>query len=312
MDLPGIAILLAALICLSLSLQWGGVSKPWHSGSVIATLICAFVLFGLFGFVETRLGERAAVNIRILRQNRTIASFMVFQVFLNGCFFLFLYFLPLYYQGVAGLSPAQSGIRMIPLLAIMSGGAIVVGAVYMLTGEYQLPTIFGCALVVAANALIYTLDARTPSANVVGYQVLAGIGIGFTAQAAITVSQVVVADRADLSSVTAMALFFQLFGGALWLPVAQSLFINRVVRDLSAALGFDAGPLVASAGAGGAFSAHLPASVAAKVIDAFVNGLQQVYILGMVLAGVALTIAVLSVVFDRRKLPRGTMMSMGA
>ncbi|KAJ7759659.1 major facilitator superfamily domain-containing protein [Mycena metata] len=48
LDVPGFCLLLGSLICFTLALQWGGQTKPWNDGSVIATLVMWVVLTAAF------------------------------------------------------------------------------------------------------------------------------------------------------------------------------------------------------------------------------------------------------------------------
>jgi len=72
-DIPGILLLLATLVCFFLALEWGGVTKPWNSSSVIGIIIGCGLLLIAFILVEWRSGERAILVPRILR-NRTMAA----------------------------------------------------------------------------------------------------------------------------------------------------------------------------------------------------------------------------------------------
>lgn len=74
LDFPGAGILLASLICLILALEWGGVTKPWSSGSVIATLVLWIVLTIAFFVVEYVQGERAGMPFRLLKQRMIWAN----------------------------------------------------------------------------------------------------------------------------------------------------------------------------------------------------------------------------------------------
>lgn len=68
MDLPGTFIILIAIICLLLALQWGGISKAWNSGSVIALLVMFVVLSIAFVVVEYFQGDRAMLLPEILKK----------------------------------------------------------------------------------------------------------------------------------------------------------------------------------------------------------------------------------------------------
>ena len=248
MDFGGTALLLAAVICFLLAMQWAGITKPWSSADVIGTLIGAGLITGVYLFVEAILKERATLNMRLLSA-KPIALLMMQQVCVCSTFFVLLYYLPIYFQAVSGTSPAESGVRIIPLLATSSVFAIVSGLVLSMTGDYQVVMITGNVLITLGSALIYTLDVDSPVAEWVGYQIPAGIGLGLSVQITIIACQSLV-DATDLSTVSAMALFFQLLAGAIWLSIAQVLFGNRLVRVLSDSFGaeraqalFHAGPV---------------------------------------------------------------------
>jgi hypothetical protein len=271
--------------------------------------VTSIVLFIAFAAWEAHIGERASINFRILRTNRTIALLMAFQFLINGCIFIALYNLPLYFQGVKGLNPSQSGVKTIPLLGLTAGGAIIAGLLYMFTGEWQAPTVLGSMLATVGCGMLYTLDSMSPESQTVGYQCIVGVGLGFTVQVAITVGQVV-AKAEDLSVVSAMALFFQLAGGAVWITVAQSVFVNRLAGFLSAQFNVSRATIVAAGATGGR------QSLSGALLDTFVEGyvlaLRDVWILCVAIVGAATVVAVLHVVVDRHKLPRGTLLAMPA
>lgn len=299
MDLGGTALVLGAVICFLLAMQWAGVTKSWMSADVIGTIVGAGVIATLFVAVEILLRERAALNMRILT-SKPIAILMSHQVCVCSCFFVVLYYLPLYFQVVSGVDPAQSGIRIIPLLATSSVFAIISGLVISVTGEFQGVMVVGNILLTIGSGLMYSLDVGSPAREWIGYQLPVGIGLGLSVQVAIIVCQSLV-KPADLSPVSAIALFFQLLAGAVWLSIAQVLFGNRLVRDLTAAFGssvkahdiFRAGP----AGMRGILS-HDELNVA---IRAYMAGLKDAYAVSIALGSVASVVAVGALVFDRRK-----------
>jgi MFS family permease len=72
-DFIGLVVLLAGLICFFLALQWGGVTKPWSDGSVIACLVLWVVLTGAFLGIEWWQKDRALMVPRLLA-NRNIGA----------------------------------------------------------------------------------------------------------------------------------------------------------------------------------------------------------------------------------------------
>lgn len=71
LDLPGFFLLLVSLICLTLALQWGGQTKAWNDGSVIATLVLWILLTMGFFLTERLQGSRAMAPFSILRKRMT-------------------------------------------------------------------------------------------------------------------------------------------------------------------------------------------------------------------------------------------------
>ena len=76
-DFIGLVVLLAGLICFFLALQWGGVTKPWSDGSVIACLVLWVVLTGAFLGIEWWQQDRALMVPRLLA-NRNIGACCAF------------------------------------------------------------------------------------------------------------------------------------------------------------------------------------------------------------------------------------------
>lgn len=74
LDIPGFSLLLASLVCYILALQWGGQSKDWNDGTVIATLVLWIVFKILFVVVEYFQGVRAMVPLRLLKPRITWAN----------------------------------------------------------------------------------------------------------------------------------------------------------------------------------------------------------------------------------------------
>lgn len=71
MDLPGAFLVLAAVVCYLLALQWGGTTKPWSSRDVYGTIIAFGLIMVLFVVVEWWQGDRALL-VPYLLKNRVI------------------------------------------------------------------------------------------------------------------------------------------------------------------------------------------------------------------------------------------------
>lgn len=71
LDFLGFSLLLGAIICLTSALQWGGQTKSWSEGTVIATLVLWIFLNIIFVVIEWFQGPRAIVLLRLLKPRMT-------------------------------------------------------------------------------------------------------------------------------------------------------------------------------------------------------------------------------------------------
>lgn len=288
MDPLGTVTIMAAVICFILALQWGGVTKPWSSSPVIGTLVGFVVLIIVFGIVEWRMGDRAVLQGKYLR-HRGILVNLLFIFFFAGAFFELLYYLPIYFQSVDGVSASESGIRNIPLVLGASLLTVVAGGAITATGVYVPFLIGGAVLTTVANGLLYTLDIGSPSSHWIGYQALAGMGIGLAIQVPIIANQAFVS-MSEISSITAITLFFQTVGGAFFVSAAQTAFTNRLLDRVPVTAPGVTPSLVVSTGATQLRNVFSPSELPGILI-AYMDGLKLSFALAIALAGITLPIA---------------------
>ncbi|KAF2435063.1 major facilitator superfamily transporter [Tothia fuscella] len=299
MDFIGTFILMASFTCLILALQWGGVTKSWNSGEVIGTLVTFAVLLVVFIGVEIWQDDRALIIPRLMKQ-KTIVLLSLFQVFNCGAFLLMMYYLPIYFQVVSGVSASQSGIRNLPYLIGISLCTIASGFGITMYGHYLPWMVFGSVFSVIGGGLIYSLDVGSPSSEWIGYQALAGIGLGFSLQVPIIVGQAIVALE-DVSSITAILVFFQSVSGAIFVSVGNSLFTNKLISTVPKLVAGVDPQLVVATGAT-ELRKVFSADQVPRLVRSYMSGLKDAYALGIALGGLATIVAIVAVMIDRRKL----------
>ena len=72
MDLPGAVMIMAAVICYILAMQYGGVTKPWNSSVVIGLLVGFGLITIAFVVVEFFQKDRALLLPRLLKDRSMI------------------------------------------------------------------------------------------------------------------------------------------------------------------------------------------------------------------------------------------------
>ena len=230
LDLIGACIIVPAVICLLLALQWGGSTYPWNNSRIIGLFVGFGLLISIFIYSQLRLGDKATLPPRLFR-NRSVLAAVTFSFFFGAGFFALIYYLPLYFQSVKGSSATQSGIELLPLLLATVISSIVTGGLISAIGYYTPVLILCMALFAIGSGLITTYAIDTPFGNWFGYQVLAGAGIGAGFQGGILTVQTVL-PLEDVPVATAVISFFQQLGGALFIAISQTVFQNGLVSAI--------------------------------------------------------------------------------
>jgi hypothetical protein len=232
-DLVGTVLFIPGIISLLLALQWGGTKYPWSNGRIIALFVIFVVL--ITGFVASQIyyKEKATVPPRIF-MNRSVWSSSFFSACLGSSFFIMVYYLPFWFQGVKGTSAIESGIRNLPMILSLVIFSIISGGLVTTFGYYA-PFILASVVLMSIGAgMLATLSVHSGAGEWIGYQILFGIGIGMGMQ------QTMVAVQAslpldDIAVGTAIIIFSQTLGGALFICVAENVFQNKLVSNIAAA-----------------------------------------------------------------------------
>ena len=230
LDIPGTAIFIVDVVCCLLALQWGGSVYPWSNWRVILCLTLFGILTLVFIYVQWIQGENATIPFHIIR-NKSVAAACWFTFCLGGGFFVLIYWVPIWFQAIKGASAFKSGIMSIPMVIALVIANIVSGIGTTVIG-YYVEFYYLCVVFSAIGAgLLTTFQVTTGHSMWIGYQVIYGFGVGFGMQQGLITIQTVLPLK-DIPTGTAMAMFFQTFGGALFVSVAQNIFNNRLLSQV--------------------------------------------------------------------------------
>ena len=200
-DPVGIILAMGSITCFILALQYGGNSYAWGSSVVIGMLVGFVAIAAALVCWEIWLGDYAMMLPRLWKQ-RSLWSTAPYQFFFMGSYIVLLYYLPVYFQSVLGVSPIQSGVRNLPLVLAATVFALVGGIVVTKTGRAQQVMFAGSMLATVAIGLIYTLDIGSSTGKWVGYQFFTGASMAIAIMQGLTMAQAY-ADPDDLAPVTA-------------------------------------------------------------------------------------------------------------
>ncbi|KAI2629294.1 major facilitator superfamily domain-containing protein [Hypomontagnella submonticulosa] len=231
LDPIGNIVFLPGIVCLILVLQWGGVEYPWNNARIIVLLVLCGVFCAVFVAIQIWKKEDATVPPRIMKQ-RSVAAAAWFG-FWNGAGLMALtYYLPIWFQAVKGVSAVESGIMLLPLVLSTVITSLVSGALVSKIGYYA-PFFLSSSITMPIGAgLLTTLTPSSGDGQWIGYQILLGIGLGFGAQQPFNVVQTELSKK-DVPIGSSVIIFARFLGSAIFLPVAQTIFLNNMVSKLT-------------------------------------------------------------------------------
>lgn len=189
------------------------------------------------------------------------------------------YYLPIWFQAIQGVTALQSGIHLLPLILSLVAASILSGILVHRVGYYTPFLLFGIWFTCVGAGLLTTLQPSTPTAKWIGYQVLYGWGFGLGSQAPNLAAQTVL-QKPDVPIGTSLMFFSQLLGGTIFVSVGQNVFENQLRQRLASVSSFDAGGLLDS---GATSLVELPASIKPAVLVAYNESLRQVFRVGLIL-----------------------------
>ncbi|PBP24659.1 DHA14-like major facilitator [Diplocarpon rosae] len=284
-DLYGTAVFLPAIVCLLLALQWGGTKYTWGSWRIIILFIFSGILISAFVAIQFWKQETATVPPKIMK-NRTMWSASFFSFALGAAFLLLVYFLPIWFQAVKGASAVKSGIMNIPMVLSLIVLSILSGILVTVIGYYAPFMILSSVFFAIGAGLLSTLTPESDHSKWIGYQCIAGLGIGLGMQQSLIAVQTVL----DISLVpigTSIVIFLQTLGGALFVSIGLNVFTNKLVESLGK-YAPDVDPLIVLSIGATSLQKDLPADQLPGVKLAYNAALTQAFLVAAVMA--ALTV----------------------
>ena len=276
LDLVGFILFAPAAVQLLLALQYGGNKYAWNSPVVIGLFCGAGVTFIIFCIWDVWKKDAAMIPLSMIRKKVVWSSCLTFA-FLMSHLFITQYYLPIYFQGVNGVSPTLSGIYLLPTILTQLLFAVGIGKIVQRVG-YYLPCIITSAIFLAVSGgLLSTFTADEPIANWVGYQVLLGVGRGCGLQMPIVAVQNNLAPP-QIPIAMALVMFSQTLGGAMFLSFSDTIFTNSL-RALISQYAPNVDPqAVVDAGATG-FRSILSSDDLGNVLIAYAMSVDRVFYL---------------------------------
>ena len=284
-DVAGMVTLTLALVALLLPTSMGGTTWAWSSPQVIGLYVLGVALTVAFILVERRAAE-PVLPLRLFRSSiftlSNIAGFFISMMMFGAIIYI-----PVFAQGVLGVSATNSGLILMPMNLALIGLGILGGLLVTRTGRYKELMLFGVALMGVGFWLLTRLGVGSSQSALTLAMTVFGIGLGLCMQQYTLVVQNN-ASRRDLGVATASTQFFRNVGNT----IGVAVFGTIMTTELKTAIPRHMPPeVLAKMPAGQSFStgsvldpealAKLPPVVAQAIRAGLSDSLHTVFMIGL-------------------------------
>ncbi|XPS72898.1 hypothetical protein M3J09_005056 [Ascochyta lentis] len=223
-DWLGTFTILIATILLLVGLQTGGTTS-YNSPMVIVFLVLGAVAYLIFPLTQWWEGSRNGSPIMPLRIFRDTSNLSALGVcaFDALVFNSVAYFVPLYFQIVAGRSPSTTGVLMLALAIPLTVVSLASGYFIEKTGRFMDWLQGGLFLMTCGVGALISLTSSFDLGKAIGFLVLIGAGFGPTFHTPLIALQTRIRD-ADMAVGTATFGFVRMLSGAVGVVVGQVIF----------------------------------------------------------------------------------------
>jgi EmrB/QacA subfamily drug resistance transporter len=231
-DWAGVATLVLCVVPLLLALTWV-TDYGWSSTRVELLLAFAFVMLGAFLYAETKAVEPMIPLSLFSEPIITMCSTGVFV--LGVAMFGLIIYLPLFMQGVLGVTATKSGNLLTPMMLGIVIGTFVCGQATLRLRSYKTPVIVGSVLITIGAILFARLNASSHPSDVLLGMTTAGFGMGLLLPA-YTVAVQNAAPYRHMGIATASSTFFRSIGSTVGVAIFGSLLLTHYHHDFASAV----------------------------------------------------------------------------
>jgi MFS family permease len=289
-DYLGAGLLTVGITSIVLVTTWGGTEYAWSSARIMELIGIGVAALVGFVFWQTRAVE-PILPLHIFR-SRNFTLMAVIGFITGFVMFGATLFLPLYQQSVQGASATNSGLLLLPMLGAMLVTSMVAGRITTSSGRYKIFPVVGSALMIVGLYLLSTMDTGTSRFTSGVFMAVVGLGMGCLMQITMLVAQNSV-EMKDMGVASSSATLFRTLGSSFGVAIMGALFNSRVQDAMSERAGALGSKITEqSAQLDAASLAKLPAPAREAYQFAVSDGTHAAFVLGALVAVVALVAAV--------------------
>ena len=200
---------------------------------MIGILVAAAVLFGAFLIAE-RFAVEPILPLDLFR-NQVFAVAALLSLLQLMVLVGLIVYLPLFLQGVLGVSATNAGAVITPMTISSVIGAAVAGGVIVALKRYQLITILSALVMTVGVFLLITMTPTTGLFEAIIFMVIAGIGLG-PFFSVLTIAAQNALPRTQLGIGTSAVRYLGQLGSVLGVAIVGTVVNNTLASDIASRL----------------------------------------------------------------------------
>ncbi|GAB1208872.1 hypothetical protein APSETT445_007637 [Aspergillus pseudonomiae] len=289
-----VVLIMGGTLMFLFGLEYGGITYPWDSATVICLIVFGVVAWAIAMMVEWKVAKYPVIPIRLFTNwHNALVLFVCFChsfVFIAGSFYL-----PLYFQTVLLANPIMSGVYVLPNVLSLSLTSAITGFIIKKTGRYHELIVGGLFFMTLGYGLLINLKYYASWPRIIIYQLIAGFGSGPIFQAPLVALQANI-HRGDVAAGTATFGFLRQTSAAMSIVLGTVVYQNVLKQQMpkiSAAIGSEKATALASSfsGSQGDLIKALPKAQQSVVLKAYTFTLSRMWIFYTAIIGFGLLVS---------------------
>jgi len=228
-DWAGVVTLVVGAVSLLLGLSLGGKEWAWGAWQTFALFGTAAIFITLFIFAERR-AKDPLLNFDFFKNRTFLVANLVGFIQGFGMFGAIM-FLPLFLQGVVGVSATNSGNTMIPMMAALMATSII-GGRFITKVTFRTFYMTGLALMAFGFWMMSSVSVDTTQFQAIIDIIVLGLGLGLLMPSTTLAVQTAFPPE-KRGVVTAATQFFRQIGSTLGMAILGVVLNNRSLHYLN-------------------------------------------------------------------------------
>lgn len=226
-DTLGATLLVGGVASLILTISWVSEEYGWTSTPNLLMIALTLALLSAFFWWEPH-AENPMLPLHLFK-NHTVQRMIPMVTLVSAAMSLVGAFMPLFLQSVTGISPTNSGLLLVPMMAGLTIASTYAGRHTTLTGRYRLWPIIGTTLLILGLACLTFIE---DSSRGITFAIVGMTLIGFCTGAAMPVTTTAIqnsVDVQDMGVATSLSVLCRSLGSTISLAAYGALLNSQVI-----------------------------------------------------------------------------------